>query len=61
MATVKLRITSGAGRHVYGHGSQEKGAVIEVDSDLARALIEDDPHAYEIIKDAPKVAKEDKG
>lgn len=63
MALVKLRIKAGEGRHVYGHGSQEKGAIIEVESELARALIEDDPQAYEVVKDTPPqvVKSEDKG
>lgn len=51
MALVKLRIKAGEGRNIWGHGAKERGEVIHVEEELARSLIESDPHAYELVVD----------
>lgn len=51
MALVKLRIKAGEGRNIYGHGAKERGEVIQIEQALATALIEADPHAYELVVD----------
>lgn len=51
MATVKLKILAGAGRHIFGYGAKERGEIVHVEEALARLLLEDDPAAYELVVD----------